>query len=278
VSARQTTLAGGFEFDGVGVHSGAPARLHVSPAPAGSGFAIASAGERIPALAEYVCDTRRATTLGVGDRRVSTVEHLLSALFGMGVDNALIALEGPEFPIADGSAAEFADAILRAGVVEQEPSRVYLTIDEPIAIRDGEAIVIALPAPDFTVRVAVDHGVPIGAHTFSAVVDPHSYRAEIAGARTYCTLLDAQRMREMGLVRGGSLERALVFGDEGPLTPLRWQGEPARHKALDLIGDLALVGARLRGEFVAFKSGHTTHARMAAALRSRLRSGWKVPA
>jgi UDP-3-O-acyl N-acetylglucosamine deacetylase len=269
MSERQTTLAGTFTFDGIGVHTGAAAALLVSPAPADTGFVFESGGVRIAALPENVVDTRRATTLGVGDVRISTVEHVLSALFGMGVDNAILSLEGPELPIEDGSAATFADAVERTGIVELAAERAFVSLDAPIAIRDGEAVLVALPSPALALRVCVDHGAPIGAHTFSGAVDPASYRAQIAAARTYCSLEDAKRMHEMGLARGGSLDRALVFGETGPLTPLRWPGEPARHKALDLIGDLALVGARPRIEVIAFKSGHTTHARLTAALRDR---------
>ncbi len=270
MSDRQATLGAAFSFEGTGVHTGAHARVDVRPAPAGSGLRIAAGGSEFAATADAVVDTRRATTIGSGSTRVSTVEHLLSALFGLGVDNALIAVDGPEIPIADGSSLSFVEAIDRAGVVEQDAPRVPFAIEEPVTVRDGDAIVIALPAPRLSVRVAVDHGEPIGAHTFSGVIDAASYRAEVAGARTYASLADVERMQAMGLVRGGSLERALVFGENGPLTPLRWPGEPARHKTLDLIGDLALVGARPRAEFVAFKSGHTTHTRMAAALRQLL--------
>jgi UDP-3-O-acyl N-acetylglucosamine deacetylase len=269
MSERQTTLAEAFRFEGVGVHTGVESAISVRPAPAGSGFVFERGSARIPALSENVVDTRRATTLGLGETRISTVEHVLSALFGMGVDNATLIVEGPEVPIEDGSAGTFADAIARTGLVELDATRAILTIDEPIVIRDGETVVIALPAPQLSVRISVDHGPPIGAHTFSGTVDPASYRAEIAPARTYCSLDDAKRMHEMGLARGGSLDRALVFGESGPLTPLRWPGEPARHKALDLIGDLALLGARPRIEVVAFKSGHATHARLTAALRER---------
>jgi UDP-3-O-acyl N-acetylglucosamine deacetylase len=268
---RQTTLASAFSFEGTGVHTGAEARVRVAPAAAGSGFRLKAGGVEFAADADHVADTRRATTLASGGARVSTVEHLLSALFGMGVDNALIEVDGPEIPIADGSAASFVEAVDRAGITELDAPRAYLAVDEPFAVRDGDAVIVALPAPDLRVRVAIDHGSPIGAHTFTSSVDPQRYRAEIAAARTYASLADAQAMIEMGLARGGSLERALVFGDGGPLTPPRWQGEPARHKALDLIGDLALAGARPRAEFIAFKSGHTSHTKMASALRALLR-------
>ena len=269
MSERQHTLREAVEFSGVGLHTGAAARAVVHPAPpnAGLSFRLGPDGPVIPASADAIVDTRRATVLGSGERTLSTVEHLLSALLAGGVDNALIATDGPEIPVLDGSAEPFA-AAFAARLLEQAEARRHFVIDRPVAFSDGDARLVALPADDFRVTICVDFAPPVGAQFYTGVVSAAAYREEIAPARTFGYLHEVEALLAAGLARGGSLDNALVFAPDGPLTPLRWPNEVVRHKALDLIGDLALLGARPRGEFISIKSGHRLHALATRGLRA----------
>ena len=255
---HQTTLRSAIEFSGVGLHTGRPARVRVLPAPAGSGlrFRLDDAVE-FPAHPDYVVDTRRATVLGLGEHRVSTVEHLLSALCGCGVTNALIAVDGPEIPAADGSALEFVHAIDAAGIVEQVPVQLRNVIREPHLFRDGDKLLAVVPAPAFRVRMTIDFPAPVGAQYVD--YDGTGYRNTIAPNRTFGFRHEVEALLERGLALGGSLDNAVVFDTDGPMQPLRAPDEPARHKVLDLIGDFALLGAYLQCEIVAIKSGHALH-------------------
>ena len=265
----QTTLRAAVEFEGVGLHTGAPARVRVLPAPAGHGMRFRpDDAVEFPARADFVVETVRATVLGSGEHRVSTVEHLLSALLGNGVDNALIDVHGPEIPIADGSAKVFSDAIVGAGLVTQpEPRRRWIPA-APQLFRDGDKLVIVAPASSFRVRMIVDYPAPVGAQYVEAEIGPESYRAEIAASRTFAFQHEVEALRKRGLALGGTLENAVVFGPDGPLAPLRTPSEPARHKVLDLVGDFALLGAYPQCEVIAVKSGHKLHC---TAVRELLR-------
>jgi UDP-3-O-[3-hydroxymyristoyl] N-acetylglucosamine deacetylase len=267
----QATLRGGLRFEGIGLHSGAQCRVEIRPAPDDAGLSFLLGQTRVPATAEYVVDTSRATVLGRDGRSVSTTEHLLSALFAMGVSNAEIAVDGPEVPVCDGSASEFAAAIARCGLLQQRSERRTLEIEEPLIVRQDDKLVAAIPAQDFSVRFVADFAAPIGTQYFDGPIDPAHYREEIAAARTFGYLHEVEALLARGLARGGSLENALVFTPEGPLQPLRWPNEAVRHKVLDLVGDLALTGAWPRCEVIAIKSGHELHCSMASALRTRLR-------
>jgi UDP-3-O-acyl N-acetylglucosamine deacetylase len=220
-----------------------------------------------PARADYVVDTSRATVLGKGEHRVSTVEHLLSALLGMGIDNASIAVDGPEIPAADGSATVFAEAFAAAGIATQaEPRRTFAPSTTRL-FRDGDHVVIVTPAPAFRVRMTVDYPAPVGAEYVECEITPDTYRTEIAPSRTFGFLHEVEALLARGLALGGSLDNALVFDADGPMTPLRSPNEPARHKVLDLIGDFALLGAYPQCEVIAIKSGHALHC---AAVRELL--------
>jgi len=279
MNAVQHTLADALEFDGVGLHTGATCRVRVEPQPANAGLSFRLAGGDVvfPAHAEYVVDTQRATVVGIGDSTVSTVEHLLSALFASGIDNAEIAVDGPEIPIMDGSAAHFADAFAARGIVSQGQMQRTFTIDRPFVFREGDALLVVAPATTFRVRCAVDFAAPIGAQFLDAAIDRRYFTSEIAAARTFGYLHEVEALRAAGLARGGSLENALVFAPSGPLTPLRWSNEVVRHKALDLIGDLALLGAWPLCDVIAIKSGHKLHARATATLRDAYRTQAPAP-
>ena len=264
----QTTLRDAIGFEGAGLHTGAPARVRVLPAPAGHGlrFRLNDAVE-FPARGEYVVETVRATVLGCGEHRVSTVEHLLSALLGCGVDNAMIAVDGPEIPVGDGSAKIFADAVEAVGLATLHEARIRWIPAEPRVFRDGDKLLVVAPAASFRVRMTVDYPAPIGAQYVEAEIVPETYAREVAPNRTFGFLHEVEALVKRGLAQGGTLENAVVFGPDGPLAPLRDPNEPARHKILDLVGDFALLGAYPQCEVIAIKSGHKLHCTAVRELR-----------
>ena len=264
----QTTLRDEIAFEGIGLHTGLPARVRVRPARAGHGlrFRLDDAVE-FPALAAYVVETVRATVVGVGEHRVSTVEHLLSALLGSGIDNALIAVDGPEIPVEDGSAKVFCDAIVRVGTATLPEARVRWIPAETRVFRDGDKLLVVAPASTFRVRMTVDYPAPIGAQYVEAEIEPETYRSEVAPNRTFGFYHEVEALMKRGLAQGGTLENAVVFGADGPLAPLRSATEPARHKILDLVGDFALLGAYPQCEVIAIKSGHKLHCTAVRELR-----------
>lgn len=266
----QTTLRESFSYEGVGLHTGAPCRVQVHPAPAGSGLRFVAAGMEIPALAEYVVETARATVVGAGGVTISTIEHLLAALFGMGVANARIHVDGPEIPVADGSARTWVELIERSGLSAQSEIRHRYVPASPTFVRDGDRTLIALPAAHFRIKFLADFSTPIGTQYFDGEITPAFFASEIAPARTFGYLHEVQALLDRGLAKGGTLENALVFAPEGPMQEMRWENEPVRHKVLDLIGDLALLGAWPQCEIVAIKSGHKLHCIATTELRRQM--------
>ncbi len=265
------TVGDRLSFEGVGLHTGESASIDILPAPANSGFVFAlQDGTRIPALAEFALETPLATIVEANGSRISTIEHVLSALLGMGVSDAEIALRGPEIPILDGSAQAYVEAIASVGLRHSQLPRPIFTIAEPFELRTGGRAVIVLPSQTFRVRFVAEYDAPIGAHYFDDDISPETYAAQIAPARTFAFLRDVEAMRAQGLARGGTLDNALVFDENGPMQPLRWRNEIVRHKVLDLIGDFALLGAWPQCEVIAIKSGHAMHARVTRALRRQL--------
>ncbi|MHB8146761.1 MAG: UDP-3-O-acyl-N-acetylglucosamine deacetylase, partial [Vulcanimicrobiaceae bacterium] len=274
-TVMQTTLRGDLAFEGIGLHTGARAAMRIRPAEPGSGLTfVLSSGKaggsvRVPATSQYVTDTSRATAIGRNGASVSTIEHVLSALFGMGISNADIEVQGPEIPVLDGSSKMYAEAIAGIGALEQAVARREIALEAPFELRRGERAVIVLPAPDFCVRFIAEFPAPVGTQYFYGAIDPRTYIDEIASARTFGYLHEVEALRERGLALGGNLENALVFDADGPMQPLRWPNEVVRHKVLDLIGDFALLGAWPRCEIIAIKSGHELHALVTQALRER---------
>jgi|SRR5579863_8690058 len=267
----QATLCDTLHFEGIGLHTGEYAVVDVHPAPPDAGLSFVLGSMRIPATVENVRDTSRATVLGRDGSTVSTTEHLLSALLAMGVTNAEVHVNGPEIPALDGSSGDFVTAILARGLQMQPVPRRVLELAEPLSVAAGDRMMVALPSESFRVRFVADFAPPIGTQYFFGRIEPDEYREEIAGARTFAYLHEIEALWERGLGRGGSLDNALVFAPDGPMQPLRWPDEAVRHKVLDLIGDLALLGAWPQCEIVAIKSGHELHASLTRALRARLR-------
>jgi UDP-3-O-[3-hydroxymyristoyl] N-acetylglucosamine deacetylase len=271
---QQRTVRRTVEIEGVGLHSGSDARVRILPAPADHGLVFSRrdlGGATVEATPEAIGDSSLATTLSCDGVSVGTVEHLLAALRGLGIDNARIEVDGPEIPILDGSSAPFVTALRAAGgSAVQRAARRTLAVRRPISIRDGERAILALPARDFRISYAIDFPHPaIGYQAVALSVDEEVFAASIAPARTFCLLRDVQAMRASGRARGGSLDNAVVVGDEGIVGgALRFRDEFVRHKVLDLIGDLALLGAPLLAHVVVFKGGHRLHAQLVRRLRA----------
>jgi len=258
---NQRTVAKRVSCTGIGLHSGAPVTLTLAPAPADAGIAFVrmDLGVEIPARHDLVVDTRLSTSLAVGQARISTVEHVLSALHGMGIDNCRVEVDGPEIPILDGSAAPFVALIDQAGLKVQKAARHFVVITRPVEVRDGDKLARLEPAEGFSVSFTADFGHPLITNQgFQVTVSDRTFEREVARARTFCFRKDIELMQSMGLARGGSLENAIVVDEYSILNPegLRWPDEFARHKVLDAIGDMALLGRPLLGALTAVKSGH----------------------
>lgn len=256
---------------GVGLHSGADASVCFHPAPAGSGltFRDKATGQEIPARAANVTDTSRCTRLGLNGVEVQTVEHVLSALAGLGIDDALIETSGGEMPAGDGSAAPFVAMIQQAGLCEQETTVSAMTFGRPEMVTEGGSTIVVMPADRFQATVILHYPDRPAIGTQGVTYDPASedYGQAIAPARTFGFLSEIETLRAHGLGLGASYENAVVLNDTGVcLNGLRFLNELARHKLLDLIGDLALVGQPLQAHIIAIKPSHGLNTRLARLL------------
>src|SRR5438552_148043 len=282
--SRQTTLRSLATVTGVGVHSGLAVNLTIGPAPVDAGFIFVRTGlddgdREVTAIAGSVIATDLATVLG--DREgplVSTAEHVLAALRGMGVDNAIIEVDGPEVPIMDGSSAAFVAAIDQAGIVTQSASRRFIQVLKPVQVVMGDAFGQIRPhAGGFRAEVEIDYANPmIGRQSFALDLSPESFRREICKARTFGCMNEAPPRWRAGFARGASLDNSLVFDDTRLLNPegLRYDDECVRHKVLDVVGDLALAGLPLLGAYRSTRGGHRlNHAVLIALLADR--SAWR---
>jgi UDP-3-O-[3-hydroxymyristoyl] N-acetylglucosamine deacetylase len=259
------------ECAGVGLHSGAPVHLRILPAPAGSGIVFHRVdldGFEVEAISRNVARVSYATSLMKKGVLISTTEHLLSAFIGTGIDNAIVELDNLELPILDGSAQPFVELIQQAGIRKQRRPRTYLRIQHGLEMREGDKFIAVYPADTYSVSYTIDFPHPlIGKETLTVELANGNYFREIAAARTFGSRQDEKTLRNMGLIRGASRENCVVLtkdGIENP--PLRFADEFVRHKVLDLIGDLALLGKQILGNVVADRAGHAMH----TALVSRL--------
>ncbi len=277
------TLASRVQCTGIGLHSGKPVDLVLRPAAAGTGVLFVRTDldreVRFPARPEWVTDTRLATTLGNGRVELQTVEHLIAALRGMGVDNCTVEVDGPELPIMDGSAAPFVYLIQQAGLSPQRREQRRLVIRRPIEVREGNRYARIVPSRDFKISVSIDYKHPaIGRQALqNLVVRPKHFAREIAPARTFGFLKEVQQIQAHGLGLGGSLQNAIIV-DGGKILNregLRFPDEFVRHKALDLIGDLALLGLPIQGHVKTMRSGHELHRALMAEIRANPRC-WTV--
>jgi UDP-3-O-[3-hydroxymyristoyl] N-acetylglucosamine deacetylase len=270
----QQTIAEKISCTGIGLHSGAPVQLTLHPGRAGSGIVFVRTDlahpVEIPARAGFVTSTRYATTLGRGDATVGTVEHLLSALYALGVDNVRIEVDGPEVPVMDGSAASFVFLIHTAGIFDQRAPRRLMRLRRRLEVRDGERGIRVEPCRELRLSYAVDFAHPaIGRQSLEGlVVDGASFERELARARTFGFLHEVEALWRAGLARGGSLDNTVVLDGRRVLNRngLRFPDEFVRHKALDLLGDLALLGMPLAGHVVVERGGHALHQQLVAKI------------
>jgi UDP-3-O-[3-hydroxymyristoyl] N-acetylglucosamine deacetylase len=269
--AYEQTIRSAVECAGVGLHSGAPVHMRILPAPAGTGIVFRRVdldGFEVEAVGRNVARVSYATSLMKKGVLISTTEHLLSSFIGLGVDNAVVELDNLELPILDGSARPFMEMVLSAGLKKQRRRRVYMRIRRELEVREGDKFIAVYPAPGYSVSYSINFPHPlIGRETFEVELADGQYRREIAPARTFGFLEQERAMRNQGLIRGASPENVIVLTRDGIVNgPLRYPDEFVRHKVLDLIGDLALVGRRIIGRVVADRAGHAMH----TALVSRL--------
>jgi UDP-3-O-[3-hydroxymyristoyl] N-acetylglucosamine deacetylase len=278
---KQTTLASPVETSGIGLHTAVPVQLRILPAPPDTGYIFRRTdlgGFEIPASVEFIAHCSYATTLMRTGVMLSTVEHLLAALRGTQVDNAFIEVDNLELPIMDGSAEAFIEMIERAGIVEQPLVRRALLVRERVSVEQGERRISVEPADAYEIDCAIDFKHPlIGEQHFRFDVTDGAFGREIAAARTFGFTEEIEALRRANLIRGGSLDNAIVLTPEGMLndTTLRFADEFVRHKILDIIGDLALLGMPILGRIKAVRSGHILHAALMTKLL-RTRAAWEI--
>lgn len=267
----QRTLSRSVSCSGIGLHSGRKVTLRLKPAPAGHGIRFRRLdldGLEVPATADRITDLNYATGLAQDEASVRTVEHLLAALVGLGIDNVVVELNQSEVPIMDGSAASFVYLVHEAGVRALKASRRFLKVVRPVALSKGNKRIAVYPSDHFKVTYSISFDHPLLRHqSRTQRVTEESFVEEIAPARTFGFLKEVEQLRQKGLALGGSLENAIVLGETGVLNnTLRFEDEFVRHKILDVIGDLALVGHPIIGHVVAHRGGHALHAGFAVKI------------
>lgn len=299
---KQKTIAKPFRKEGVGLHTGKSVIIEFEPAEANHGIRFMRVDMKdqpiLTADVTQVVSTNRGTSIRNGDAQISTVEHVLSALAGMSVDNVLIKVDGPEIPIMDGSAIAFVEGIEEAGIVEQDAEREYFEIEEPISFKDeltGTEL-LALPGDKFEITAMIDFNSQILGHQYASLHNMEDYRTQIAPCRTFVFIRELEQLFDENLIKGGDLDNAVVIADKmmdqseldrlakklgkqsikvektGILntTSLKFENEPARHKLLDIIGDLTLLGKPIKGKIVARKPGHTANIEFTKVLKRKL--------
>jgi len=269
----ETTIYRPVEVSGVGLHSGVPVRLRMSPAPAGSGVVFRRPDLEnfaIQASWKHVARVSYATSLMRQGVLIQTTEHLLSTLYSFGIDNVALEVDNLEVPILDGSGRPFVDMLRAAGLRQLRRKRRYLRIRRPVSVEEGRKRISIVPHDSFRLTCAIDFPRPIGRQSIEMEVTPERYAEELSPARTFGFERELDQLREMGLIRGASLSNAVCFTEDGVLNPegLRFADECCRHKALDLIGDLALIGRPLLGHVIAERAGHAMHTALVAKIMS----------
>ncbi|NMC43889.1 MAG: bifunctional UDP-3-O-[3-hydroxymyristoyl] N-acetylglucosamine deacetylase/3-hydroxyacyl-ACP dehydratase, partial [candidate division Zixibacteria bacterium] len=299
---KKRTIGRDASLTGIGLHTGETCTITFKPAAADHGIKFRRIdlpqSEPIPADIDHVIDISRGTTIGIGEAKVYTVEHALAALTGLGIDNVLIEMSGPEPPVGDGSALPFVEVLQEAGLVDFDEDKSFLEIDTPMSYSEPERRVdiVVLPSDEFRITFMIDFANPALGTQYTSLVDlEQEFAEEFAPARTFCFLSEVEMLKNQGLIKGGSLDNAMVIYDlqEGQVAvdrirtalgingeafvgrtgiindlPLRFYNEPVRHKALDLIGDLTLIGVPIKGHVLAGRSGHKANVALVKKLRS----------
>lgn len=301
---KQTTLRGSFSLFGKGLHTGLQLTVTFNPAPENFGYKIKRIdldGEPvIEAIAENVVETSRGTVVAKGEARCSTIEHGMAALYAMGIDNCLITVNGPEFPILDGSARQYVENIRRVGIEEQNAPKDFYVIKKKIEVRDetSDSSIIILPDDQFSITAMISFDSQFLSSQFATLDDMADFEKEIASARTFVFVREIEPLLKAGLIKGGDLDNAIVIYErqipQGSLDkladymnvehkdatklgyindkPLVWYNEPARHKLLDIIGDMALIGRPIKGRIIATRPGHTINNKFARQIRREIRA------
>lgn len=267
---KQTTLAKTAVYKGIGLHSGREVSIELMPAEPDSGIVFLrtdlEGSPEIKASAENVTSTVRATTIEDNGAKVFTIEHMMSVLHAMRVDNCRIAISAEEPPVADGSALTFFELVRKAGIVEQEAQRRELVVSRPVRVDKDDSFVVAVPYDGFRISfTSINPHKLIGVQYFDIEVNEDSFYKEIAQARTIAYEKEIEALRSMGLGLGGTIDNVIVYNDDGWINPLHYDDELVRHKILDIIGDLRLAGM-VKGHFIAVKSGHALNTAMAKLL------------
>lgn len=299
---KQHTIAQSFSIEGVGLHTGKKTTVTMHPSAANTGITFKRIDlpeqPSIKADVRNVASTTRSTTLKSGEAQVITVEHLLSAMMGMAIDNAVVEVSGSEIPILDGTSQPYVQSILSVGRTEQDADREFFEVTEPFSFKDPEtgSEIMALPADSFEATVMIDFDSKVIGPQYASIASMDAYEAELAPCRTFVFLHEVEQLLNMGLIKGGDLDNAIVIADR-PVQPetiallkektgksdvavgqkgilntvkLNFQNEPARHKLMDLIGDLSLVGMPIKGKIVATKPGHTVNTAFAKELKRKI--------
>lgn len=299
--ALQQTISKSVSLSGVGLHTGALAEVTFNPAPENYGIRFVRVDlenkPEILADIDNVVDLSRGTAIGKDSVRIYTVEHVMSCFAAMGVDNCRVEVSAQEIPIMDGSSKPFVDLVKEAGIVEQQAEREYITIDEPAMFVKGDVALAAFPLDHFRLTLEIDYNYPALGAQYTTLFSLDDYEKDFAPARTFCFLSEIEKLREQGLIKGGSLDSALVVQDvdltkehidyirrlfswQGPIesgengflntTQLRFWNEPCRHKALDLIGDLYLLGKPIRAHIIGARTGHAANIAVAKTIREMI--------
>ena len=300
--SKQTTLKSSFTLSGKGLHTGLQITLTVNPAPENTGYVIKRVDlpnvPEIPALAEYVSETTRGTVLKVGEVQVSTVEHALAALYALGIDNCILEVNAPEFPILDGSSKFYVEQIENVGIEEQSKDKDYFVVTKKIVYEtpDKSSSIMLLPDETFSVQTLIGYDSPVLGNQFAVLENMADFKTEVAPARTFVFVRELEPLLKMNLIKGGDLTNAIVIYDT-PIakselqrlselmnqpcpevdslgymnTELVFNNEPARHKLLDVIGDLALIGKPIKGKVIAMHPGHSVNTSLAKLMRKEIK-------
>jgi len=274
---REKTVARDIQFSGIGLHKGEMSNIILKPMPEGTGIIFQQKNIKIELSPENVVDTRMATTIGNKDIQIYTIEHLMSAVWSLGISNLLIEIDAVEPPILDGSSIEFLNTIIKIGIIEQKRERKIISIEKEVEVRDGERFVSISPNRDkrFNISSKIDFKhKAIGVQEFSLDVDLDSYRKEIAPARTFGFLSEFEKLKSNGLALGASYDNVIVLGDDNILNRegLRFENEFVRHKILDAIGDLSILGANIEGNYSSFAGSHALNFKLIKKILSDKRN------
>lgn len=257
----QTSLAEPVSFNGIGLHAANEVHMVLRPAPAGTGIVFKRTDlpgmPSVPAQLSYVTNTMRATTLEQGEAKVFTVEHLLSALYGLKVDNCIVEMDSVEPPVADGSSLTFVNLIEKAGIIGLDTPREELVIKHQHLVEDQDKFIAVVPYDGFRITfTSINPHPQLGVQFMDTQVVPEEYKRDVAPARTIAFTKELEMLRQMGLGKGGTIDNCVVYDDQTCLSQLRFGDELVRHKVLDVIGDMALLGRQIKGHFIAVKSSH----------------------